>query len=168
MSKMTEENLKAAFAGESQASMKYKLFAEIAKKRGLTNVAKLFEATSYAEQVHAKNHLKALKGLRGTSDNLEVAIGGEDFEVDEMYPAYLAVAKLQEQKSAIRSFNWAIEAEKVHSKLYSEAKEAVDNDSDAELGKIYVCPVCGWTHHGEEHDDNCPLCGLEWDKFIAF
>ncbi len=167
MSKMTIENLKAAFAGESQASVKYMLFAEVAEKAGLNNIARLFRATSYAEQVHAKNHLKALNGLKKTSENLQVAIDGEDFEVEEMYPAYLAVAELQEFKAAIRSFNWAIEAEKEHSKLYNAVKKFADEGKDAKVKNVYVCPICGYTHEGDEPID-CPLCNLKADKFIKF
>ena len=105
MKKMTEENLKAAFAGESQAHMKYLVFADKAEQEGKLNTARLFKAIAYAEQVHATNHLKALGNVKSTSENLDTAIGGETFEVEEMYPAYNAVAELQNEKGAKRA--WA-------------------------------------------------------------
>ncbi len=167
MKKMTEDNLRAAFAGESQASVKYQLFAEVADKAGLPKIAKLFRATAYAEQVHAKNHLKALKGINKTPENLDVAIEGEDFEIAEMYPAYLAVAKEQEEKLAQRYFMWAMEAEKEHSRLYNLAKIVAGKGEDVDISSIWVCPLCGWTHEGD-HPEDCPLCNLKAEKFIKF
>jgi rubrerythrin len=105
MRKMTEENLKAAFAGESQAHTRYLIFAEEAKRHGFENVARLFTAIAFAELVHATNHLRALGGIGKTGENLAKAIEGETFEVDEMYPAYVEVAKLQNEKVAERSAN---------------------------------------------------------------
>jgi len=140
--KMTEQNLQAAFAGESQAHMKYSVFSEIAENEGKKNVARLFKAIAYAEEVHATNHLKALSGIGKTADNLDSAIAGETFEVEEMYPAYSEVAKLQNEKEAQKSIHYAQEAEKIHAQMYNRAKEEVDKDSDIKLGKVYICPVC--------------------------
>ena len=167
MKKMTEENLKSAFAGESQASMKYTLFADVAEKAGKINIAKLFRATAYAEQIHAMNHLKVLKEIKDSSENLLSAIKGENFEIEEMYPAYIAVAEEQSEEKATQSFKWALEAEKVHSELYLNAKEAVDDDKDIDINEVYICPVCGWTHIGEPID-KCPICGLKFEKFKEF
>ena len=167
MRKMTEENLKAAFAGESQAHMKYLAFASRAEKEGFKNVARLFKAISYAEQIHATSHLRVLKGIGKTSANLAAAIGGETFEVDEMYPAYLSVAELQEEKGAQVSMNYALEAEKTHAGLYTEAKEAVDAGDDVEVGDIFICDVCGYTVT-EEAPDVCPVCQATKDKFSKF
>ncbi len=167
MHKMTRANLEAAFAGESQAHMKYLAFAAQAEKEGLFNVARLFQAIAYAERVHATSHLKTLKGVGKTVENLGTAIGGETYEVEEMYPAFLAVAELQEEKVAIRSNKWALEAEKVHAEMYGTAKEAVEGGSDAELGQVYVCEVCGWTGEGEPPDE-CPICKAKKEKFVTF
>jgi rubrerythrin len=167
MKKMTESNLSAAFAGESQAHMKYLNFAEQARKEGLPNVARVFEAASYAEQVHASNHLRALGGIRDTATNLGAAQGGEDFEIAEMYPAYKGVAELQEEKQALRSMTWAMEAEKVHSKLYGEAKAKAEGKQDGPDTKIWVCTACGFTGEGEE-PDVCPICGAKHAKFRTF
>jgi len=167
MRAMTQENQKAAFAGESQAHMKYLAFAAKAEKEGFANVARLFKAVSYAEQVHATHHLRILDGVGKTADNLGAAVGGETFEVEEMYPAFTAVAELQEEKAAVRANNWAMEAEKVHAKMYTAAKSAVDGGNDAELGHIHVCSSCGWTGEGEAPDE-CPLCGAKKEKFNIF
>jgi len=167
MHKMTQSNLEAAFAGESQAHMRYLIFADKAERQGFPNVARLFRANAYAEQVHATNHFKALGNLGKTVDNLGAAIGGETYEVEEMYPAFLAVAELQEEKAAVRSNTWALEAEKVHAEMYGEAKSAVKDGKDAQVGQVYVCSVCGWTGEGEPPDE-CPLCKAKKEKFITF
>jgi rubrerythrin len=167
MKKMTEKSLKEAFAGESQAHMKYLAFSKKANDEGKPNVSRLFKAIAFAEQVHATNHLKALGDLGDTSENLQSAIDGEDFEVEEMYPAYDAVAKLQSEKEAIRSIHYAIEAEKIHSAMYTEAKETVKQGKDIEIGEIAICPVCGFTTSGDV-PDNCPVCGIPKGKFVKF
>jgi rubrerythrin len=167
MHKMTQANLEAAFAGESQAHMKYLIFADKAEREGFPNVARLFRAISYAEQVHATNHFKTLGNLGQTAANLEAAIGGETYEVEEMYPAFTAVAELQEEKSAVRSSNWALEAEKVHAGMYEMARQAVLASKDTEIGDVYICELCGWTVEGEP-PDRCPLCGAKREKFKEF
>ncbi len=167
MRKMTKANLEAAFAGESQAHMKYLIFADVAEKEGKSNIAKLFRAIAYAEQVHATNHFRELGNIGKTSENLQAAIEGETFEVEEMYPAYDAVAKLQGEKGAERSIKYAIEAEKLHADMYRSAKEKAESDSDAEVESVYVCPVCGYTAINDA-PDKCPVCGLEGAKFKKF
>ncbi|RKL61855.1 rubrerythrin family protein [Thermoanaerobacteraceae bacterium SP2] len=164
---MTRDNLKAAFAGESQAHMRYLIFADNAEKEGKPNIARLFRAIAYAEQVHATNHFKALQELNGTPDNLQVAINGETFEVDEMYPAYDAVAKLQDEKAAEKSFHYAIEAEKIHAVLYDDARKMAQMDKDIDDGIVYVCPICGYTVKSNA-PDKCPVCGVSKDKFVSF
>ncbi|MFQ6099908.1 MAG: rubrerythrin family protein [Anaerolineae bacterium] len=164
MHKMTQSNLEAAFAGESQAHMRYLIFADKAEQEGFPNVARLFRAIAYAEQVHATNHFKALGNLGKTAPNLEVAIGGETYEVEEMYPAFLAVAELQEEKAAIRSNTWALEAEKVHTGMYEAARQSVLAGQDVEVGDVYICEVCGWTVEGEP-PDQCPICSAGREKF---
>lgn len=167
MRRMTEEGLRAAFAGESQAHMRYLIFAQKAEEEGYPNIARLFRAISFAEQVHATNHFRTLGDLGSSADNLDAAIGGETFEVEEMYPAYDAVAELQGEKEARRSIHYALEAEKIHAAMYSKAKEAVKSGKDLEVGKIYICSVCGYTGEGEP-PDRCPICGATKDKFRTF
>lgn len=167
MKEMTKENLKAPLAGESQAHVKYLAFAAQAQKEGKSNIARLFTAVSEAERIHATNHLRELGGIGKTLDNLQAAIDGETFEVDEMYAAYLEVADAQGEKGAHRSMSYAIEAEKVHAVLYAEARKAVAGGQDAQIGQVYVCPICGWTHIGEP-PDRCPVCNTRKDRFEVF
>ncbi len=167
MRKMTEDNLKSAFAGESQAHMKYLIFADKAEEEGRLNVARLFRAIAYAEQVHAANHLNALGTVGSTSVNLQAAIGGETYEVEEVYPAYKAVAELQEERRAMQSMNFALEAEKIHAGMYQKAKQAVDGGSDIKLGDLFICSVCGYTVEGEA-PGRCPVCGAVKGKFKKF
>lgn len=167
MREMTKENLKAAFAGESQAHMKYLAFSAQAEKEGKSNIARLFKAIAHAEQVHAINHLKELGGIGDSVANLKAAIGGETFEVDEMYAAYLTVAERQDEKGAKRSMTYAIEAEKIHARMYGDAKKAAEAGEDIKIGEIYICPVCGFTHIGEP-PDRCPVCNAKKERFKAF
>jgi len=167
MREMTKANLEAAFAGESQAHMKYAIFADKAEKESYPEVARLFRAISYAERVHATNHLRELGGIGDTTANLEVAYGGEKYENTEMYPAFDAVAKLQKEKGAIRSFYYALEAEKIHEVMYTEARESIIAGKDIESAPVFVCPVCGHTAIGEA-PDKCPVCGLPKDKYHQF
>lgn len=164
---MTESNLRSAFAGESQAHMRYLIFADRAEKEGYANVARLFRAIAYAEQVHATNHYRELGDINVSPQNLQVAIDGENWEVEEMYPAYLVVAQLQEEKGAQRSMGYALEAEKIHAQMYKEAKEAIEKGVDPELGAIYICQVCGHTVEGEP-PEKCPLCGAKREKYVKF
>ena len=181
MKAMTQDNLRSAYGGESQAHMRYRIWASKADEDGFPTVARLFRATSDAEEVHATLHFKALKdekgdfavtsgggfGLGTTSENLQGAINGETFEVNEMYPAYIAVAEMQEEKAAISAMRFAIEAEKVHAELFTKAKETVDNGKDLEAENIYLCPVCGFISiTGEE--DNCPICKAKKEIFVEY
>ncbi len=167
MKDMTKENLKAAFAGESQACVKYLAFADQAAKEGKANIARLFEAIAYAERVHATNHLRELGGIGDVVANLGAAIEGENFEVDEMYAAYLAVAELQEEKGAVRTMNYANEAEKIHAEMYGDARKTAEKGQDIEIAEVYICPTCGFTHIGEP-PDRCPVCKVKKENFKVF
>jgi len=167
MRKMTEQNLNSAFAGESMAHMRYLIFADVAEQEGFPNVAKLFRAISYAEQVHATNHYRELGMITESAKNLQVAIDGETYEVEDMYPAYNAVAKLQREKGAERSTHYALEAEKIHASMYQQAKQAVESGKDIEIGNIYICSVCGYTVEGEA-PERCPICGVPRERFKKF
>jgi rubrerythrin len=108
----TQDDLQAAFAGESQANRKYLAFAEKAEREGYKRVAKLFRATAEAETVHAHSHLRALGGIKSTKENLEAAIGGETYEFEKMYPPMIEQARAEGNKKAEMSFNYANEVEK--------------------------------------------------------
>jgi len=158
----TEQHLRDAFAGESQANRKYLAFAAAADKEGYPQVAKLFRAAAEAETIHAHNHLKALKGIKSTKDNLLEAIAGETHEFNNMYPKMLEVAKSEGNKEAERSLYYANEVEKIHAQLY---KKLSDNlGATKETYAYYVCPVCGYTSE-KEPPDNCPVCGAKGKMF---
>ncbi|MHA1106416.1 MAG: rubrerythrin family protein [Promethearchaeota archaeon] len=154
----SEEGLKTAFAGESQANRKYLAFAKQAEKDGLPGVAHLFRAAAAAETVHAHNHLRTLGGIKTTKENLKEAIEGEFYEFTTMYPEFIDDAKKESNAAAERTFNYANEVEKIHHELYKKALEAVENGEDLKENEIYVCSVCGYTHEGEA-PDKCPVCG---------
>ncbi|MDQ1371832.1 MAG: hypothetical protein QG582_747 [Candidatus Thermoplasmatota archaeon] len=167
MRDMTQRNLSEAYAGESQAYMKYTAWADKAESEGRPNTARLFRAVAAAEKVHAVNHWKALGNVLDTSSNLQHALDGERHEIDEMYPAFEAVAELQQEKAALRTMHWALETEKVHSKKYERALEAAKASKDVELGLLHVCPVCGYTMEGDA-PDACPVCGAKKERFAKF
>jgi rubrerythrin len=167
MHEMTKANLKEAFAGESMAHMKYLIFSEQAEKDGYPEIARLFRAIAYAEKVHATNHLRVLEGIGDTATNLKTGIDGENYENTEMYPAFDAVAKMQKEKGAIRSFHYAREAELIHEKMYGDAKASAESGEDIPAASVHVCPVCGHTVIGDA-PDKCPVCGLLKEKYIAF
>ena len=167
MRKMTQANLKAAFAGESQAHMKYAIFADKAEEEGYPEVARLFRAISFAERVHATNHLLQLGGVGDTVANLGTAMAGENYENDEMYPAFNAVAKLQEEKGAMLSIHYALEAEKIHEAMYGEAKALVESGQDREAQPVYICPTCGYTVIGTP-PAKCPVSQTPREKFVKF
>jgi rubrerythrin len=180
---MTKDALLSAFGGESMAHMRYLIFADIAEREGFRNVARLFRAVAYAEQVHATNHYRALRefnedakvvagapiGPGSTSKNLDLAIKGEEFEVSEMYPVYLEIARHQGEREAELSFSYAYKAEQVHAQLYKEAKGYVDKGQDWPLdGKVWICPVCGYTYVGVEPPQKCPICGVPKERHVGF
>jgi len=164
---MTQKNLEEAFAGESQAHMKYLAFADKARKQGHPNIARLFEATAFAERVHATNHLNVLSGIGDTPANLSAAIEGETFEFEEMYAAYVEIARLQGEKAAERTTNYALEAEKTHAVLYADAKAHASAGNDAPIADVYVCDMCGYTVTGEA-PDVCPVCKVKKEHFRKF
>lgn len=158
----SEQNLKDAFAGESQANRKYLAFAKQADKEGYAQVAKLFRAAADAETVHAHTHLRALGGINSTADNLKEAITGETFEFKTMYPGMIETAKSESEKAALRSFTYANEVEKIHAELYQKALDSLENPSDVDC--YYVCGVCGYTIE-DEAPDTCPVCNAKKQAF---
>jgi rubrerythrin len=163
MSKVLDD-LKAAFAGESQASRKYNSFARKAEQDGFPQIARLFRAASQAETVHAHNHLRAMEEIKSTAENLNAAIAGENYEVTSMYPEFIQDAEAGDSRKALTSFRWAMDVEKGHEELYRKALEALESGSDAAPVAYYVCPSCGYTHEGPL-EGKCPVCGSPGEKF---
>ncbi|MBI5963919.1 MAG: rubrerythrin family protein [Chloroflexi bacterium] len=162
--KSTLDNLKEAFAGESQANQKYRAFAKKAEQDGFANIARLFRTTAEAEKIHAEGHLKAMEGIGTTAENLQAAIAGETHETEEMYPPMFELAELEGHK-AKRMFGYALEAEAVHAKLYQLALDAVQQGKDLTEVDFYLCPVCGYIEFGKPTED-CPVCKTKADKFV--
>ncbi len=162
----TKENLKAAFAGESQANRTYLAFAKKADADGFKQIAKLFRAAAEAETVHALAHFRVMGGVGTTEANLETAIAGEGYEVSEMYPAFVAEAENEGNKGAVASFKNALAVEKVHHALYSGALAAFREGRDLKGDRIWICPVCGNTVVGDEPPAACSVCGVPGDKFF--
>ena len=163
MAGKAEQDLKEAFAGESQANRKYLAFAKQADKEGFTQVAKLFRAAAEAETIHAHNHLRALGGIKGTRENLQEAVSGETHEFMNMYPQMIADAELEGADQARRSFTFANAVEKVHAGLYQKALETLG--TAAESFDYYICPVCGHTVE-KEAPDTCIVCGAKGSVFF--
>ena len=159
MHAMTEENLKAAFAGESQASRKYLYFAEKADEEGHKQIARLFRAASEAETVHARNHLKVMQEIKSTKENLKSAIGGEHHEFTNMYPDFIKQAEAEGNKKAIDTFDLANKVEQIHHRLYQTALSLLEKNQDIVDKPIYVCQYCGNTVEGEP-PGKCPICGM--------
>lgn len=157
-----ETYLKEAFAGESQANRKYLAFAKKAEQEGYPQAAKLFRAAAEAETVHAHAHLRVLKGVNSTADNLKAAIAGETHEFKSMYPEMIKAAKTAGDKAAERSFSYANEVEKVHAALY---QKALDHLGKQEAADYWVCSVCGYTSENEP-PGTCPVCNAKAKAFF--
>jgi rubrerythrin len=160
----THENLKEAFAGESQANQKYRAFAKRAEQDGFPNIAKLFRTAAEAERIHAEGHLKSMDGVGSTAENLKAAIEGETYEFTTMYPPMLEEAQ-REQHRAKTMFGYAMKAEAVHAKLYALALEAAQAGRDLTEVGFYLCPVCGHIEFGEP-PESCPICGAKAARFV--
>ena len=179
----TIENLKAAITGESTASEKYAAFAAKAREEGLDTIAKMFDATSKAENIHATNHLAVLNKLGveftvqlekfdilTTKENIQAAITGESYEFSTMYPGFIVTAKEEKVEGAITSFNWANDTEKKHKDFYQKAIDvltATNSEKELPFGWA-VCPKCGNTFSEGNVDENCAFCMTTNDKFLPF
>lgn len=180
---MTADFLRSAYGGESMAHMRYIQWGEHAIKEGFPNIGRLYQAISYAEQVHANNHFRVLGqetgghsvtsggefGMASVPENLQWAIDGELGEVEQMYPVYLNAAEFQGEKDAMQSFHYSLEAEKIHAVLFAKAQDASRAGKDfPEKGEtIFICPVCGFTGIGDA-PEHCPVCGVKKARFKNF
>ena len=178
---MTADFLRSAYGGESMAHMRYLIWGGLAEKEGMPNIGRLFQAIAYAEYAHADNHFKVLGEQQGdftvpagavfgagkTVDNLQGAINGELHEVEQMYPVYLETARYQKEKGAERAFHFALEAEKIHVKLFQDAQNSARRSQDISIAEVHVCPVCGYTG-AAGIPDLCPICGAKQAVFKFF
>ena len=159
------ENLKAAFAGESQANRRYIAFAQKAEEEGHPQVAKLFRAAAEAETVHALNHAMIMGDVKKTAENLNTAVTGETFEFKQMYPEYLKNAKEEKNTQAAWSFNVANQVEQIHANLFRKAVNSLKEGKEPAKTEYYVCSVCGNTVENEP-PEKCPICGNPKSKFL--
>lgn len=179
----TFENLKSAIQGETNASIKYTEFSTKAADEGFMNISKMFKAAAAAEAVHIKNHKAVLTKLGvvfeatvepakadTTTANIQAAIEGETNEVNSIYPGFITVAKEEKCDKAVKSFTWAMDVEKRHVQLYTEALnilKTTGNDSTVS-GTWYVCPKCGNTYKSIDGVQSCELCGTASSSFQKF
>lgn len=177
----TIENLKAGIKGETTASVKYLAFADKAKAEGLDTIAKLFQAASKSEAIHAANHTKVLLSLgekmepfnptfevKTTAENLNAAIDGESYEEANMYPGFLEAAKAEKVEKAVKSFRWALNTEKKHKAFFIKALAALKAHNVGSLSYSYaVCPVCGNIYEANAIDAKCAFCGTSKELFIV-
>jgi len=174
---VTLRNLQAAYEGESNAHAKYASFSVKADAEGLHGAASLFRAVARAEQIHANTHARAIRQLgaeptatihpihaKSTLENLNEARSGERYEIDSMYPEFIREAKGHNNTAALLSLEWALEAEKTHARLFSEAVAVLDSGWLIAGRTFYVCSACGYTSETPE-SDRCPTCNLLWEKF---
>lgn len=175
----TIADLKEGIKGETTASAKYAAFAQKAREEGNDTIAKLFDAASKAETVHAANHTKVLEKLgekmeaftpqyevKTTAENLQAAIDGETYEETVMYPGFIKDAETEKVPDAIKSFTWARDTEKKHEAFYKNALTALQSGNESTLPAGYeVCPVCGNTYVEGNVDEKCVFCQTPRDKF---
>ena len=160
----TGDNLNEAFAGESQANRKYLFFSENADRSGNRQIARLFRAAAEAETVHARNHLRVLGEIKSDKENLEAAIGGENYEFTSMYPGFIEQAKTENNDKAENSFDLANKVEQIHHRLFQEALSALESGKTLKDAPYYVCQVCGNTAVGEA-PERCPICNSPKSQF---
>ena len=174
----TLDNLKAAVMGETGASAKYRAFAEAAREQGYHQIARLFEATAEAEQIHIsletgviqqtepdyeKPEPPEMSGIQ-TDVNLINSALGEIYETSDMYPSFIKKAQEEGENRAVAVFTRAKLAESVHAELYMNAYNDIDSEDDSDY---YLCPVCGFIHKGK-YEGKCPICFTPGDKFRKF
>lgn len=156
----TEDNLKDAFAGESQARNRYTFFAKVARKEGYHYIANVFEEAAMNERQHAKDEFKLLKGIGSTEENLKAAIEGESYETQKMYPKFAEQAKEDGHEEAARLFSEIAKVEKHHMERFKELLKRVEEGTVYKREKPikWKCSKCGYIHEGEEPPEKCPNC----------
>lgn len=166
MSKTTE-NLKAAFAGESQARNKYDYFAKQARKEGYHYIGKIFEETALNEQQHAKDEFKLMGGIGDTVANLQAAVDGEDYETTSMYPTFAKEAEEEGETAAANLFHQIAKVEADHRDRYQKLLEMVKNGTvfKRESAIKWKCSKCGFMYKGTEPPPKCPVCAHPTEYF---
>lgn len=156
----TQDNLKAAFTGESEARNKYTFYAEIARKEGYHYIAKIFEETAENEKYHAMEEIKLLLGDASTRDNLKAAIGSENYESESMYPRFAKAAELEGHQTAAILFDQIAKIEKHHRDRFKKLLDLVEKQMVFKRDEPikWKCSVCGYVYEGTEPPPRCPYC----------
>jgi len=177
------EDLKTAFNSESTTSEKYAKFAQKAMEEGYDTLAKLFEATSKSESIHALNHGKVLEKyhssvvnaeigtyeVKTTLENLQTAINGETYEMQTMYPGFIRTAENEKAAEAAKSFTWAWDGEKRHLNYYRKVESIISKGNENGLAFVwYVCPVCGNIYNATDVKESCDFCLTKKANFIGY
>ncbi|HEY3388499.1 MAG TPA: rubrerythrin family protein [Prolixibacteraceae bacterium] len=177
------ENLKTAINSEATSSEKYAKFAQKAMEEGYDTIAKLFDATSKSEKIHAFNLGKVLEKYTGsvgvadigsfevknTLENLQTAINGETYEMQTMYPGFIRVAEGEKAPEAGQSFTWAWGGEKGHLSYYRQVEASIAKGSEKDLPfEWYVCPTCGNIYNPTNLKASCDFCLTKKVDFIGY
>ncbi len=163
----TKENLKAGFAGESQANRKYLAFSKQAQKEGLDKISRLFQAIAEAETINALKHFELMGGIGNSLDNVQSALEGEVYEFTHMYPGFIDQAEKEDEKSSRIAFHLANEAEKAHAKLFEKAVQALQGNNDFPAEAFALCPICGYVAENQA-PERCPICGAKGEVFKSY
>lgn len=181
--KKSDEDLKTAFNNESTAAEKYTKFSQAAMAEGFDTIAKLFDAASKSESIHAVNHWKVLEKyganvgmaeigsyeVKTTTENLQAAIISETYEIQTMYPGFIRNAENEKAPEAAKSFTWALDAEKKHLNYYRQASATILKGNETGLAFTwYVCPICGNTYNTTDVKERCDFCLTKQENFIGY
>jgi rubrerythrin len=173
-------HLETAFEEETKNTAACRAYAARADEEGFHGIASLFRAIGRAEQIHAANHARVLRYMSGPTtveiplprvdgslENLRTALADQRFEVDYLYPTFLTAAVPLVDSTAIRTFHWALEADKSHVRLLWQLLPRVGADKAGWAytpHHFFVCALCGYAAQDPE-SDNCPSCNYLWDRF---
>ena len=164
----TEQNLMAAFSGESMARNKYLFFAEKAKQEGNTEVAELFEQMAQNEGIHGKLLYQRLKGVGSSSANLQDAIQGEYGEWSSMYPSFADIAREEGFEAIGTLFDQIAKIEKVHAERFRRFAQLLEQGKlfVSDVDTAWICLNCGHIHRGKQAPAKCPVCQHSQGYFI--
>jgi len=164
MDDMIRDAMHQAYAGESKASLRLKVFAEKAEQEGYPQLAKLFRVISFSEELHGKRALRLLREIKSTEENLADSFESETRVAGVAYDQFIKKAEEMGDRAASLYFSQSRDVEEIHAKLY---KEAMDHVLEERNTTYYVCDVCGYVSDGILPDE-CPVCGAKKERFVPF
>jgi len=164
MDEMLRNAVYQAYAGESKASLRLKVYADKADKEGYPQLAKLFRVIAFSEELHGKRALRLLKEIKSTEENLAASFESETKVAGVAYDQFIKLAEESGDKATSLYFSQSRDVEEIHAKLY---KEAMDHVLEERETTYHVCDVCGYVSDGVLPEE-CPICGAKKDRFVAF